>query len=247
MGRTQKITFAVSGVIIVALVALAAPSAIATASWASDWLFPRAQTETAPAAAPSKAPPTPASESSTLASDDADDVASDPGRCTSPAWIVLGRMNAHLSRDLVDQGARELAAGTVGLGDDGQITTYTVAPGDALYAIGDRFCIRNVVQLESLNHTRMIHPGETLLLRPDPAVPWVPYFIPNDAPADYQQIPYQRAIEDMSTAAHGGDLGTMRAIFTERLSGMFPDPKDAEMIALALERGDLDVLRQMFA
>ena len=43
------------------------------------------------------------------------------------------------------------------------------------------------------------------------------------------------------------DLDAMRAIFTDDLAGLFPDPADAELIADALAVGDLGVLRQMFA
>jgi hypothetical protein len=67
------------------------------------------------------------------------------------------------------------------------------------------------------------------------------------APAGYQQIPYQLAVEAMSAAAQAGDLDRMRDIFANELSGLFPDPAEAEVIAQALDAGDLDVLRQMFA
>jgi LysM repeat protein len=156
-------------------------------------------------------------------------------------------MSASLSGDLVDQGARDLAAGTAGLDDGGRIVTYTVASGDALYAIGDRFCIANALTIATLNHTRTIQPGEVLLLHPASSIPWIPYFNPADAPAGYQQIPYQLAVEAMSAAAHADDLDAMRAIFADDLSGLFPNPVDADVIARALEAGDLDVLRQMFA
>jgi LysM repeat protein len=170
-----------------------------------------------------------------------------PAGCDAPAWIHLGGMSASLSGDLVDRGAREFAAGTAGLDDEGGIVTYTVAPGDALYAIGDRFCIANALTIADLNHTRTIQPGEVLLLHPDRSIPWIPYFNPADAPGGYQQIPYQLAVEAMSVAAHAGDLDAMRAIFADDLSGLFPNPADADVIAQALDAGDLDALRQMFA
>jgi hypothetical protein len=170
-----------------------------------------------------------------------------PAGCEAPAWLHLGGMSASLSGDLVDHGARDLATGTAGLDDEGGIVTYTVAPGDALYAIGDRFCIANALTIATLNHTRTIQPGEVLLLQPDSSIPWIPYFNPADAPAGYQQIPYQLAIEAMSAAAQAGDVGAMREIFADDLSGLFPDPAHADVIADALDAGDLDVLRQMFA
>ncbi|GAA3204417.1 LysM domain-containing protein [Microbacterium terregens] len=170
-----------------------------------------------------------------------------PAGCEDPAWLNLGGMSASLSGDLVDRGGRDLAAGTAGLDDDGRIVTYTVAPGDALYAIGDRFCIANALTIATLNHTRTIQPGEVLLLHPDGSIPWIPYFNPDDAPGGYQQIPYQLAVEAMSAAAHADDLDAMRTIFADDLSSLFPNPAHAEVIAQALDAGDLDVLRQMFA
>lgn len=125
--------------------------------------------------------------------------------------------------------------------------TYTVAAGDALYSIGERFCIGNATTIAMLNHTRTIQPDEVLLLHPDSSIPWVPYYLPDDAPAGYQQIPYQLAIEAMSAAAHADDLDRMRAIFSDELSQMFPNQADADVIARALDAGDMDALRQMFA
>ena len=170
-----------------------------------------------------------------------------PEGCGNPAWLHIGGASAGLSGDLVDRGEREFAAGAVGLDDGGRIKTYTVAAGDALFAIGDRFCIANALNIATLNHTRTIQPGEVLLLHPDSSIPWVPYYNPLTVPAGYQQIPYQLAVEAMSAAAHAGDLGRMRAIFENELSDLFPDPEEAEVIAGALDVGDLDVLRQMFA
>lgn len=170
-----------------------------------------------------------------------------PPGCENPVWLHIGEMSASLSGDLVDRGARELAAGTVGMDDDGRIVTYMVAPGDAPYAIGDRFCLANATMLTTLNHTQTIQPGQVLLVHPDASIPWIPYFNPADAPAGYEQIPYQRAIEAMCAAARSGDLDAMRDIFADELSSLFPDPADADLIADALNAGDLDVLRQMFA
>lgn len=170
-----------------------------------------------------------------------------PPGCDDPAWLHIGGMSASLSRNLVDRGERDLAAGTTGTDEEGRIVTYTVAPGDALYAIGDRFCIANALTLAMLNHTRTIQPGEVLLLHPDSSIPWIPYFNPAGAPAGYQQIPYQLAVEAMSAAAHADDLDAMRRIFAEDLARLFPHPADADVIAKALDAGDLDKLRQMFA
>lgn len=170
-----------------------------------------------------------------------------PAGCEEPVWLQVGGMSASLSGDLVDRGVRDLAAGSTGVDDEGRIVSYAVAAGDALFAIGERFCIANALSLATLNHTRTIQPGEVLLLRPDGTVPWIPYYNPEDAPAGYQQIPYQLAVEAMSSAAAVGDIETMRAIFVDELAELFPDPADADVIARALDAGDLAVLRQMFA
>ncbi len=171
----------------------------------------------------------------------------DPEGCDIPRWIHFGRMSASLNDDLIDRGPRELAAGPVGVDDDGVVMTYTVEPGDSLYAIGDRFCIANPLSIADLNHTRVIQPGDVLLLHPDGSLPWIPYFSPPDAPGGYQQIPYQRAIEAMRVAAHADDLDEMRSIFRDDLAGLFPSAGDADVIARALDAGDLAALRQMFA
>ena len=258
MNRTQKVTVAVSGVVVAGLVALAAPPVLAATSWASEQFTPVAAPAAAPASAPTATPAaTPAAESDDLPADVPDGYVSvgdgtfvpagGPGDCEATAWINFGRMNASLYGELVDQGPSGLASGTAGLDGEGRVVTYTVAAGDALYGISDRFCIGNPLAIENLNHTRMIHPGDVLLLRPDSSIPWVPYFSPDDAPAGYQQIPYQHAIQDMSAAAAAGDIAAMREIFDDRLSGMFPNAADAALIAEALDAGDLRALRQMFA
>ncbi|MGP6172046.1 hypothetical protein ACTU6V_12670 [Microbacterium sp. A204] len=163
------------------------------------------------------------------------------------ARIHFGTMRANISGKLVDQGPREFATGTVGLDDDGNIVSYTVAPGDAPVAIGDRLCIDYAVGLPQLNHVRTIHPGQVLRLSLDPDVAWVPYFNPHDAPAGFQQIPYQQAIEAMAAAGDAGDVDAMRAIWADELSAMFSNPEHIDMIQRALDAGDLTVLNQMFS
>ena len=77
-------------------------------------------------------------------------------------------------------------------------------------------------------------------------MPWVPFLNPADAPAGFEQIPYQVAIEAMGAAADAGDVEAMRAIFADGLSSMFPIPAHADVIGQALGGSDLDVMRQMF-
>ncbi|GAA1998784.1 hypothetical protein [Microbacterium pumilum] len=83
-------------------------------------------------------------------------------------------------QNLVDMGPREFAEGKVGYAEDGRIATYTVAAGDAPFAIGDRFCIYNGLAIPDLNgHAgyEAIQPGEVLVLDPA-AVPDFEYVYP---------------------------------------------------------------------
>ncbi|WP_349425682.1 hypothetical protein [Microbacterium sp. LWS13-1.2] len=257
MNLAAKVTTGVAVLIVGGLVALAAPAVASVHGALSSWVIfqPTEEPTEEPTVEPASA------EDGAIGEEMIDELGDgyvyvgngtaipkgSPAGCEEPAWLHVGGTSASISGDLVDRGARDLAAGTVGLDDEGRIKTYTVAAGDALFAIGDRFCIANALTIAMLNHTRTIQPGEVLLLHPDSSIPWVPYYNPVTTPAGYQQIPYQLAVEAMSAAAHAGDLDRMRAIFADELSGLFPDPAEAQVIAQALDAGDLDVLRQMFA
>jgi hypothetical protein len=196
-------------------------------------------TATAEAAAPDASPRT--------ASPAADGSVTDPDACTNPAQINLTGTGAGVTGRMEGRGAREFAQGTVGLDGEGNIVLYTVAAGDATYAIGDRLCIVNGPALAELNHVRTIHPEQVLRLTADPDLLFVPYYSPLDAPAGFAQIPYQEAIEAMGMAADAGDVDAMRAIWTSTLSGMFTNPVDIDGIQRALDAGDLGVLTQMFS
>ena len=257
MNRGAKITTGVVVLVVGGLVALAAPTVSRAYAGMSSWAIFQPTEE--PAVEPTVE--TASAEDDPIGKKMVDELGDgyvyvgngtaipkgSPAGCENPVWLHIGEMTASLSGDLVDGGARDLAAGSAGVDDEGRIVTYTVAPGDALYAIGDRFCIANALTIADLNHTRTIQPGEVLLLHPDSSIPWIPYFNPDDAPAGYQQIPYQLAVEAMSAAAHANDLAAMRKIFAEDLARLFPNHADAHSIAKALAAGDLDVLRQMFA
>ncbi|WP_431778691.1 hypothetical protein [Microbacterium aurantiacum] len=253
MDRAQKITIAVSAMVVAGLVVLAAPPVIDAAGWAAARV---ASLGAEPAASPAPSEGG-AVDDDAEAEEAAEELASvgngtfipagGPGDCEEAAWIHMGEMNAWLHGDIPDQGVREFAAGEAGLDDEGRVVTYTVAPGDALYAISGRFCIANPHSIDTLNHTRMIQPGDVLLLRPNKTLPWIPYYSPPDAPAGYQQIPYQNAVEAMSAAAQAGDVDAMRRIFEDDLAALFPNPDHANVVARALELDRLDVLRHMFA
>ncbi|MBB2974463.1 hypothetical protein FHX49_002546 [Microbacterium endophyticum] len=101
----------------------------------------------------------------------------DPGDCVGAASIYIGSdvdggpyiASLALPENLVDMGVNDTARGEVGYGPDGGIATYTVEPGDALFGIGDRFCIENGLMIATLNGHRgsdAIQPGEVLVLNP---------------------------------------------------------------------------------
>ena len=262
MNTSGKVATGITVLVVGGLVALAVPTVSAAYAEVSSWAVFQPSGELTEEQATADPSPEPGSDEDDATAEKMLDELGDgyiyvgngtaipkgnPAGCESPRWIHLGARNASLSGDLTDRGARDLAAGTTGLDAEGRIVTYTVAAGDALYAIGERFCIANAMTIAHLNHTQTIQPGEVLLLHPDTSVPWVPYITPAGAPDGYQQLPYQAAVEAMSAAAAAGDLDAMRQIFADELSGLFPDPADADMIARALDSGDLQVLRQMFA
>lgn len=173
--------------------------------------------------------------------------AGSPEGCDTPAYIHITGMSAEVTGKIVDQGPRDFAAGTVGLDDKGNIVSYTVAPGDVATVVGERLCIYNGIMLDTLNHTRDIHPDQVLRLNPDPVVTWVPYYNPNEAGEGFQQIPYQQAIEAMGRAADAGNVDAMRGIWNDTLKAMFTDPAVIAQIQNALDSGDPTVLRQMFS
>ena len=98
-----------------------------------------------------------------------------------------------------------------------------------------------------MNHVRVIHPGHVLWLTPDPAIPWVPYYAPGDAPAGFEQIPYQQAIESAGAAVDTGDVDTVRSIWNDTLKPMFANQTTIDAVQEVVDAGDLDALRQLFS
>lgn len=146
---------------------------------------------------------------------------------------------------LRDLGAREFAQGEVTFNEDGTPLTYTVEAGDVEAVIAERLCAYPT--LGSMNHVRTIQPGQVLWLTPNPDTPWVPYYNPDDAPAGFQQIPYQHAIESAGRAVDAGDVGTVRAIWNDTLKGMFVNQDTIDAVQKVVDSGDLDALRQLFS
>lgn len=146
---------------------------------------------------------------------------------------------------LRDLGAREFAKGEVTVDEDGIPLTYTVEPGDVEAVIAERLCAWPT--LGEMNHVRVIQPGQVLWLTPDPNSPSVPYYSPHDAPAGFQQIPYQQAIESAGAAVDAGDVDRVRAIWNDTLKGMFLNQKTIDAVQKVVDSGDLDALRQLFS
>ncbi|MEV8251101.1 hypothetical protein AB0O87_09270 [Microbacterium sp. NPDC076768] len=146
---------------------------------------------------------------------------------------------------LRDLGAREFARGEVAVDEDGTPVTYTVEPGDVEAVIAERLCAWPT--LGEMNHVRVIQPGQVLWLTPNPDLPWVPYYSPDDAPAGFQQIPYQQAIESAGRAVDAGDVDTVRAIWNDTLKGMFLNQETIDVVQKVVDSGDLDALRQLFS
>lgn len=187
MKTSAKIATGLSAAVIAGLVAFAIAPTIAAADRPAD----------APAATATAATAAPVAES-TPESDPADVPegyvnvghgtsipAGGPGECEAPAYIWIGSdagepMHAEMGgADLVDMGPLEFAVGEVGLDEQGRPATYTVAPGDVLARIGERFCIYNGLTLGILNgysHGAVIQPGDVLTLNADLVTDWVdPY------------------------------------------------------------------------
>ena len=192
MNRSQKIATAASALAVAGLVALAAPAVASVASTVGGWAVFN-QPAAAPTAATATSTPEPEADAEAAdlpggyvqLGNGTSIPAGGPGECESSAYIWIGSMTDEpihpemLGADLVDMGSREFAVGDVKLDDQGRPATYTVAPGDALFAIGDRFCIYNGLSLASLNGYRgyeAIQPGDVLTLNADLVTDWVdPY------------------------------------------------------------------------
>ncbi|WP_334149717.1 hypothetical protein [Microbacterium sp.] len=146
---------------------------------------------------------------------------------------------------LRDLGAREFAKGEVTVDEDGTPLAYTVEPGDVEAVIAERLCAWPT--LGEMNHVRVIQPGQVLWLTPDPNSPSVPYYSPYDAPAGFQQIPYQQAIESAGAAVDAGDVDRVRAIWNDTLKVMFTNQETIDAVQKVVDSGDLDALRQLFS
>lgn len=171
----------------------------------------------------------------------------EPGTCSDASQVYGDGGGLYWERKgtLRDLGAREFAQGEVTVDEDGTPLTYTVEPGDVEAVIAERLCAWPT--LGEMNHVRVIQPGQVLWLTPDPNSPSVPYYSPYDAPAGFQQIPYQRAIESAGEAVDAGDVDGVRAIWNDTLKVMFTNQETIATVQKVVDSGDLDALRQLFS
>lgn len=256
MKRSTKITTAVVVVAVAGLVAAAAPAVVSAApavfgvaSWASE-RFAAAEPSTAPTSRAADAED-PARENLVSLGDGISVPAGGPGDCTTNAFINIGSDDGYpaygkLLGELVDMGESELARGPVTLDADGEIFSYEVQAGDSLIAIGERFCV-DYVTVGMYNHVRggeTIAPGDVLYLRPDPTLPFVDIYSPDNAEPGSSTIPYYDGVAAFSTAVATADLGAARLLW-KRLEKDMP-PETAAVITQALSDDDLSLLRRMF-
>jgi hypothetical protein len=162
MNRSQWIATAVSGLVVVGLVALAAPVVAGSVDEVSTWTMPAAE----PAAAAEPVTAEPVAERAVPSSIRTPTPDGTHGDCVLLYYPTSGFRPALDAP--IDNGPREFATGTVELDADGIPTAYTVAPGDAMQAIGARFCTfsTNVFYLNEVHLRGAIQPGDVLRLRP---------------------------------------------------------------------------------
>jgi hypothetical protein len=168
MTLAAKITTGVVALVVVGLVALAAP-AIATIGQAAHETTRGVSNLAAtfePSAEPVVQPVEPTPEPTPH-----DDLQAAAWAIGCDDFVsVGGYANAKKPSPRPDRGASEYASGTVTFGEDGGVETYTVAAGDSGMSIGERFCV-DYITLEVANQQRwrmgrQLQPGDVLLINP---------------------------------------------------------------------------------
>ncbi|MFB7890977.1 LysM domain-containing protein [Microbacterium sp. NPDC056044] len=172
MDRDAKIAAGISVLVVAGLVAVATPAVATATSALSEWtLFsPSENTQPAPAAQAEDVV-APKGEALISAGNGTWFSAEGPGDCATNAAIHpygAHDPSARLAGELTDMGVTEYASGEVGYTADGLIETYTVASGDSLIAIGERFCVDYVTvgAYNDRSGSKVIQPGDVLVLRP---------------------------------------------------------------------------------
>ena len=167
--------------------------------------------------------------------------------CRAEASFSLRGDVAHLLKAdaIQDRGSRSGARGEVVSNADG-IYSYVVAPNDNLDSIEERLCFDGWT-LARFNHVigAAIQPDAHLILRPDPALPWIDSYNPYDAVPGVSVVAYTNALYEMGAAVRTQDLDTAQAIWRKFVSGHVSPAAEAAATK-ALDAGDWAVLDQLF-
>ncbi|MDQ4214941.1 hypothetical protein [Microbacterium capsulatum] len=188
MKRAAVVTYTIAWLAVVGLVTLAAPPFVAVITTSAH---PLPTKENAPEVAPGPTvTPTPDPDRVIWLGEDEPVKVSDlPNGCTTYSKIEIFGVNTHTSDagpfygrligEPQDRGSSQGATGTVNRDAAGNIVSYTAAPGDDTWSIGARLCTNrywigryNHIGSDRGDHT--LQPGETVVVRPDMKVEWVP-------------------------------------------------------------------------
>lgn len=188
MKRAATITYSVAGLAVAGLVALAAApivGAVTTAPHLSQTARSAPTAQSAPETTPDPAStPSPDPDRVIWLGDGISVKAGElPKGCTTYSKIEIFDVNAHsygrLIGDPADRGSSQGATGTVNRDAAGNIVSYTAAPGDNPWSVGDRLCT-NGLMVARYNHIgaergdHALQPGDTVVIRPDMNVEWTP-------------------------------------------------------------------------
>lgn len=185
MKRAAIIAWAVAGLAAAGFAALAVSEAGSAPSAATTVRHPQLTATSAREATPNPTPtPTPDPDRVIWLGDGISVKAGElPNGCTTYSKIEIFDVNSHsygrLIGDPEDRGPSAGATGTVNRDAAGSIVSYTAAPGDNTWTVGDRFCT-NPLMIERYNHIgsdpgdHTLQPGETVVIRPDMSLEWRP-------------------------------------------------------------------------
>ncbi|OZB82229.1 hypothetical protein [Microbacterium sp. 13-71-7] len=182
MKRSAMIIYTVAGLAIAGLVALAAPPVIASVA-AAPHVRPTTGSAQRATPHPTVSPTSDPDRVIWLGDGISVKVSDLPKGCTTYSKIQIFDVSSHsygrLIGEAADRGASEGATGTVNRDAAGNIVSYTAAPGDNTWSVGDRLCT-NGLMIGRYNHVgtdpgdHALQPGETMVIRPDMNVEWVP-------------------------------------------------------------------------
>lgn len=182
MKRSSMITYTIVGLAVACLAALAAVPVVSAVTSARH-VQPTAESATEATPDPTSMP-SPDPDRVIWLGDGISVKASElPKGCTSYSKIEIFEVNSHSYGRLIgeaeDRGSSTGATGTVSRDAVGNIVSYTAAPGDNTWSVGDRLCT-NPLMVGRYNHVgsdpgdHPLQPGETVVIRPDMNVEWVP-------------------------------------------------------------------------